>query len=549
MKSIVKYGIMLTALALTLSSCNCFKKMAKNQSLISVVANPEVLTLVGDKIVTDVTVVFPEEYYNPKAIVRITPMLVFDGGVLEGAPKYFQGEKVKDNYTVISKAQGGVFNETLSFPWDPRARRCVLQLKVEGKCKADADFVLGGVIPVAEGVNTLQEDLSYADVLLVMPDDFKRVTHETGSVNIMYQVSRSNVRTAELSKEQTRLFEAFIRENENRERVTLGKIQARGYASPEGPEGFNDKLSRERSRTGRDAIEKQLRGAGVMYDQASFGEDWEGFKELVEASDMKDKAMIIQVLNMYSSAAQRDVEIRNMSAVFEELKEKILPQLRRTQMLATTDIQGKSDDELMDAVRSNLSSLNLEETLFAATLFGEDTDRARIYRSAADRFNDPRAWNNLGVSLAAQNQWAEAEKAFNKATALSSNPAMANNLALSAMAQGKLAEAAKYLPAASASTKALAEVSNGNYGAASRGLEGYNKAVADVLDGNLSAAKSALAGDTSARAYYLKAVIAAKEGDLDAASVSVKTAIIKDPSLKEKALSDANLRQIVERLQ
>ncbi len=532
MKSIVKYGIMLTACALTLSSCNCFKKMAKNQNQISVVANPEVLTLVGGNIVTDVTVVFPEEYYNPKAIVRITPMLVFDGGVLEGAPKYFQGEKVKDNYTVISKASGGVFSQQLSFPWDPRARRCILELKVEGKCKADADFVLGGVIPVAEGVNTLQQDLSYADVMLVMPDDFKRVTHETGSVNIMYQVSRSNVRDGELSKEQTRLFETFIRDNENRERVTLGKIQSRGYASPEGPEGFNDKLSRDRSRSGRDAIEKQLRGTGVMYDVASFGEDWEGFKELVEASDMKDKAMIIQVLNMYSSAAQRDVEIRNMSAVFEELKEKILPELRRTQMLATTDIQGKTDEELMAAVRGNLSSLNLEETLFAATLFSEDADRARIYRSAADRFNDPRAWNNLGVTLAAQNDWAGAESAFNKATALSSNPAMANNLALAAMAQGK-----------------LAEVSNGNYSNASRGLEGYNKAVADVLDGNLSAAKNALAGDTSARADYLRAVIAAKEGDLGAASVSVKTAIVKDPSLKEKALEDVNLREIADRLQ
>jgi Flp pilus assembly protein TadD len=548
MKSIFKYGIMLTVCALTLSSCNCFKKMAKNQNLISVVANPETLTLVGENIVTDVTVVFPEKYYNPKAIVRITPMLVFDGGVIEGAPKYFQGERVKDNYTVISKAQGGVFSETISFPWDPRARQCVLELKVEGKCKAGADFVLGGVIPVAEGVNTLQQDLSYADAMLIMPDDFKRVTHETGSVNIMYQVNRSTVRNSELSKEQTRLFEEFIRDNQNRERVTLGNIQSRGYASPEGPEGFNDKLSRDRSASGRKAIEKKLRDTGVAYDEASFGEDWEGFKELVEASDMKDKAMIIQVLNMYSSAAQRDVEIRNMAAVFAELKEKILPELRRTQVLATTDIQGKTDEELIAAAKSNLSSLNLEETLFAATLFSDDADKARIYRSAADRFDDPRAWNNLGVTLAAQNDWSAAEKAFDKATALSSNPAMANNLALAAMAQGKLSEAAKYLPAASASAKAIAEVTNGNYSNASRGLEGYNKAVADVLDGNLSAAKSALAGDTTAKADYLRGVIAAKEGDLNGAVTSINAAAAKDPSMKAKALTDVNLRSIADRL-
>ena len=548
MKNIVKYGVLLMACVLTLSSCNCFKKMAKNQDQISVSANPEVLTLVGNEIVTDVTVVFPAKYYNPKAIVKVTPILVFDGGAIEGAPKFFQGEKVKDNYTVISKTSGGVFTQRIAFPWDPRARKCVLELKVEGKCKPDADFVLGGVIPVAEGVNTLQQDLSYSDAMIVMPDDFKRVTHETGSVDIMYQVNRSNVRTTELSKEQTKLFEDFIRENQNRDRVTLGNIQARGYASPEGPEGFNDKLSVARSQSGKTAIEKQLKNTNLKYDVASFGEDWEGFKKLVEESNMRDKSMIIQVLNMYSSAAQRDVEIRNMSAVFEELKQNILPELRRTQVLATTDIQGKTDAELIAAAGSNVGSLNLEETLFAATLFSGDADKARIYKSAADRFNDPRAWNNLGIALAAQNDWTGAENAFKKATAISSNPAMANNLALTAMAQGNTAEAAKYLPTASAGAKALDQVYKGNYAAASTGLEGYNKAVADVLGGNLSAAKNALVGDTSAEADYLRGVIAAKEGDAAAAAASVKAAIAKEPALRAKALADINLKSIAGQL-
>ncbi len=543
MKKIVKYGVLLMAAAMTLSSCNCFKKMAKNQDQISVSANPELLTLVGGEIVTDVTVVFPAKYFNPKAIVRVTPMLVFPGGAIEGTPKYFQGEKVKDNYTVISKTSGGVFTQRIAFPWDPRARQCTLELKVEGKCK-DGDFVLGGVVTVAEGVNTLQQDLAYADAMTLLADDFRRVTHETGSVNIMYEVNRSNVRAGELSKAQAKLFEDFIRENENRDRVTLGNIQARGYASPEGPEGFNDELSRKRSQSGQTAIAKQLSGVNVNYDVASFGEDWEGFKELVEASNMRDKAMIIQVLNMYSSAAQRDIEIRNMSAVFEELKQNILPELRRTQMLATTDIQGKTDAELVAAANNNIASLNVEETLFAATLFSAAADKARIYRSAADRFNDARAWNNLAIALASQGDWAGAENALARATQASSDPAMVNNLALVAMAQGKTAEAQRYLPTASASTKALAEVYNGNYAAASRGLEGYNKAVADVLGGNLSAAKNALVGDTSAAADYLRGVIAAKEGDTAAAATAVRAAIAKEPALRAKAQADVNLKGI-----
>ncbi len=581
MKSIVKYGILMSVCVLTLSSCNCFKKMAASPDMVSAVANPEVLTLVGDNIVTDVTVVFPEKYYNPKAIVRVTPVLVFEGGAIEGAPKYLQGEKVRDNYTVISKTSGGVYSQHISFPWDERARQSVLQLKIEGKCKADADFVLGGVITVAEGVNTLQQEISYTGwedatkdsfavagqggsnsgvsgqrragagaLMTVMPDNFRRVTHGGASSDIMFEVNRSNVRAGELSKEQTRLFEEFIRENANDDRVTLGNVQIQGYASPEGPEGLNEKLSVARSESGRAALEKELgKAAGVSYDVAAYGEDWEGFKALVEASNMKDKAMIIQVLNMYSSAAQRDIEIRNMSAVFEELQQNILPELRRTRISATTDIQGKTDAELRAAAAgANIASLDLEETLFAATLFTDYADKARIYRSAADRFNDARAWNNYGVALAAQDDWAGAEVAFKRATEISSDPAMTNNLALSALAQGKDEEAARYLPAVAASTRAIAEIHNGNYAAASNGLEGYNKAVADVLGGNLSSAKNALVGDNSAKADYLRGVIAAQEGDNTVALSSIRSAIAKDPSLREKARTDINLKAIAEQL-
>lgn len=549
MKKFFKYGVLLTACALTLSSCNCFKKMAKNVDEISVVANPEILTLVGGNIVTDVTVVFPERFYNPKAIVRITPMLVFDGGVIEGAPKYLQGERVKDNYTVISKNSGGVYTQRISFPWDPRARQCVLELKVEGKCKEGDEFQLGGVFPVANGVNTLQQDLAYSDGMLLMADNFKRITQDSEHVDIMYQKNMSNVRAGELSKEQTKLFEEFVKENQNKDRVTLGNIQAKGYASPEGPEGFNDRLSERRGESGQAAISKALNKiGGLNYDVAAYGEDWEGFKALVENSNMKDKNLILQVLNMYSSSSQRDTEIRNMSKVFEELQKDILPQLRRTQMLANIDIQGKTDAELRDAVANNINSLNVEETLFAATLFDNNADKIRIYKTAADRFNDPRALNNLGVAYAESGDWAAAENAFKKATEESSNPALANNLALAALAQGKTAEAAQYLPTAGNHAQGLAQVSNGNYSQAASMLDGYNKAIAEVLNNNLPSAKNALSGNVTADADYLRGVIASKEGDAEAAMNYVKQAISKDSSLKDKALTDVHFRDFIDQL-
>jgi tetratricopeptide (TPR) repeat protein len=365
----------------------------------------------------------------------------------------------------------------------------------------------------------------------------------------MYAINASNVNSAELSKEQTKLFEDFVKENQNKERVTLGNIQAKGYASPDGPEGLNEKLSAKRGESGQAAVGRALKGiAGLQYDVNSYGEDWDGFKAMVEASDMKDKNLILQVLNMYSSSAQRDAEIKNLSQVFEELKKDILPQLRRTQMLANIDIQGKTDAELLAALEEDINSLNLEEMLFVATLVEDNGQKADIYKAAADKFNDARAWNNFGVANAELGEWTAAEEAFAKATELSSAPALANNLALAALAQGKFDEAATYLPSANAETKAIAAVSEGKYTEAAAGLEGYNKAVAEVLDGNLAAAKNALTGLDCANADYLRGVIAAKEGNTEAALTNINKAIEKCESFKEKAANDINLASIADRL-
>lgn len=546
MKKIVRYGVLLTACALTLSSCNCFKKMSRNADQISVVANPEVLTLVGNNVVTDITVVFPERFYNPRAIVKITPMLVFEGGVIEGTPKYLQGERVKDNFPVIQRRNGGMYTQTVSIPWDPRARISTLELKVEGKCRDGADFQMGAVIPVANGVNTLQQQVDFANAMMIMPDAFKRITQDSEHTNIMYQVNRAEVRPAQLTKEQTQLFEEFVRENSNRDRVTLGNIQARGYASPEGPEDFNDRLSKKRGESGQTAIGKGLKDVkGLNYDVAAFGEDWDGFRKLVEQSNIKDKNLILQVLNMYSSSAQRDQEIRNMAQVFQELQQNILPELRRTQMIATIDIQGKTDAELRAAVGNDLRSLNLEEMLFAATLFDDNATKARIYSTAAEKFNDARAFNNLGIVYADQGDFAAAAKAFERATQLSSDPALTNNLALVALAQGDLEKAKRYLPSAGSEAKAIAAINEGNYAQAASNLKGYNRAIAEVLGGNPTAAKASIANDQSAQAEYLRGVIAAKEGNKDAAVASIRRAIQQDPSLRNRALTDVNLRNVL----
>ena len=341
-------------------------------------------------------------------------------------------------------------------------------------------------------------------------------------------------------------FKQNVVDQQSNDRATQ-KLYVHGYASPDGPEKFNDKLSNARSKSGHKAAEKLLKDTGMDLDVASYGEDWEGFKELVAASDMEDKDIILQVLSRYDSSTQRESEIKNMSAVFTELKKEILPKLRRAQLVNSTDIKGKTNDEMAALINSGrLDELTNEELLYMAESVLENAKaKATVLEYTAKKFNDARAYNNLGVVLAQLGDKAQALAALEKAAQLGlNNNELNSNLALANLANGNVAKAQQYATAADAKTKSLIAAAQGSYGAAATTLAGYNAAVASTLNNDLTAAKKAIAAETTAKADYLRAVIASKEGDLDTAKAQLKSAISKDASLAQKALKDVNLTNL-----
>ena len=530
MKSLVK-SFMLASLAILLASCNCYNKMLKKVDRVSVSATPAVLTLKGSNVVTDVRVDFPAKYFNKKAVLKVTPVLVFEGGELVGTPKFIQGEKVKDNYTVIPYKTGGSYTQAVSFPYDERK-----------------EFTPFAAIPVAEGVSTIQALADNAAYLSIMPDNFKRVTTISQNAEIMYLINKSNVRPGELTKDQVKMFEAFVKEYSDKDRATLGNVYAKGYASPDGPVKFNDELSKARSESGQKAISKTLESVNPKYDIAAYGEDWEGFKELVSASDIKDKDLILQVLAMYDNPVKRDEEIKNMTSVFDVLAKEILPQLRRTKLIADVDIEGRTDAEIKEAAASNIDVLSEEEMLYAATLTDDAAAQLKAYQAAATKYNSVRGYNNAGVVYARAGKVSQAKALFEKAAGMSKDAAITNNLGVVALMSGDAAAAQKYFAALNtADSKAnmgLVNLAEGNYAEAAKALSGYNLAVAEVLNGNLSKAKSLLSNEKSAEADYLKAVIAMREGNSSSAVANLKSAIAKDPAMKAQATKDVEFSKL-----
>jgi len=549
MKRFLKTGLLLAVIALAFSSCSCYNKMKKKVAAVQTTSTPAVLSLQGKEVSSTYTVEFPAEYFKPKAILRVTPVIVYEGGELAGTPVYVQGTKVKDNYTVINKQTGGKITQTVSFPYNPQMRQSVLELRVDSKCdKKNSQYVPFAVIHVADGVSTVQELADLSGRPAIAADNFQRNTTISQEARIMFLINKADVRPAQLNSTEIKALEDFIVENSGDAKKSVGNIYTKAYASPDGPTDFNNKLSQDRARNTETALnrkyaEDKLPG-DLDFDVEALGEDWEGFKELVEASDIPDKNLILQVLQMYSNPEQREREIKNMSAAFNVLKDKVLPELRRSKLRVDVNVEGLSDQEIRAAVAQNIANLNVEEMLFAATLYDGDLDQqAKIYKAAADKYNDYRAWNNYGAILLKQGNVTEAGAAIQRASQLnSSSNEVINNLGLAALAAGNNDDARRYLTSIntpnSVYNTGLLNLMDGNYSEAVKTLEGYNLAVAEVLNGNPSRAKSLVASETCAYADYLKAVIAAREGDSAGVTSNLRSATSKEASLKNRAKTD-----------
>ena len=578
MKNLFKMSAVLAVVVLTLSGCNCFKKMAKHQDEVNLTCTPEVLVLNNGKVDADITVTFPEKYFNAKAVLKVTPVIVFEGGEVAGTTQYFQGSKVDDNYTVIEKKNGGEYTMHVTFPYDDRMACSELQLRAEIKCpKGDCkEFTLvnlnTGAIPteeeaailaadgaealalkrafgltVAQGINTLQRDINYATAMEAMESGYKNVITEVTKANYVYAINSSRLAKKAKTSEELTAFQQKAADQKDNDRIKQN-IYVNGYASPDGPEKFNDKLSAARSESGKKAAEALLEELGLTLDAASYGEDWDGFKELVAASNIEDKELILSVLNSYNSSSEREEQIKNMSQVFGALKKEILPQLRRAQLVNSSDISGKTDDEMAALVREGkFAELDEKEMLhIASTGKLSQAEKIAVLEAAAKEYKSVAAYNNLGVAYAEAGEGEKAAEAFANAVKAGGNAAAINtNLALVNLMNGETEAAKAYTANASSEVKALAAAAEGNYAQAQSQLEGYNAAVAATMNADYTAAKQFIANDTTAEADYLRAVIATKQGDMATATAELKSAIAKDASYAERCKKDVNLRKYI----
>lgn len=543
--------------AMSFTACNGLGKMAKKASLVQYSVTPNPLEEHGDSVAVSIKVTYPPKYFGKKVVLSVTPTI---GG------KSFRtatvlGEKAQGTGTKIMYKTGGSFTYSDKIAYSDDMKNTDFKVKATGAVKSKTKEMPEAKI--GDGTIITPYLLKNSDKPIVGKDQFQKVTGVVSESQIMYQISSSVVRPTELTSQSVKDMKTWVKTMQAWPYGADWKgCDVSAYASPDGEMSMNANLAVDRAKSASKAYmgifkDKNTKlDAGTQdafYHTSTTAEDWDGFRKLVEASNLADKRIIIDVLNRVSDPEQREKEIKNFSKTYLELANDILPKLRRSVMKISVDKHSRPDDLILKMAKTTPDSLSVEEILYAATLTNDWNEKLSIYKSAERVYpKDWRTANNVGYVYLMQNKIEDAKSAFDRAAAAGASPVIDNNKAIVMRWKGDRKGAYELLKKSTAAgpevsyNMGIIDVQNGHYADAVShfgGTKDFNAALAKLLNGQPDDAMSTIDGAApgekdDAMSYYLRAVISARKGNAEGVISNLRTAIQKDGSLKQHAAED-----------
>ncbi len=540
---------------LVLASCSKMGPLSADNFTV----DPNPLEAIGGQVPATIDGTFPEKYMKKKAVVTVTPELRYgDGQVTKGTGATFQGEKVQGNDQTIPYKVGGRYTMKTSFPYNADMEKSDMYLTFSARV-GNKEVAIPDV-KVATGVISTAELYKSAMNSCIAPDSFQRVKAQKQQANIKFLINQANLRKSELKNNSVKEFVSMLKKiNADREGLNLKNVEVAAYASPDGGYDFNDKLSKKRENTTTGYVNKQLKAAKLgdaNVDAHYTAQDWEGFKELVSASNLQDKDVILRVLEMYKDPEEREKQIRNMSQGFRELADGILPELRRSRLIINYETVGRSDDQIKQQYASDPSKLSADELLYAASLENDADKKAEIYKKTADLYpDDYRAYNNLAALAFNKGDKNTASQYLAQAQSKGAAPEAYANQALAALKNGNVKDAENYVSKATDANQLNEVLGNlniakGNYAQAEKDFgntASNSAALAQLLNKNYASAASTLNNvkNPDAVTEYLKAIVSNRQGNTDAARQHLNKATQMSAELAAYAANDlefANLK-------
>ena len=547
-----KISFLLSLMAVVLLS-SCGSKM-KGLSSEYFTVTPQVLEVVGGEIPVTIDGKFPEKFFKKKAVLTVTPILKWEGGELSAESMTFQGEKVQGNNRTISYKEGGNFTMKTKFDYIPEMAKSALYLSFTVS-SGKKSYTLPEV-KVADGciaTSELYRSTITKSNIAIGEDAFQRVIKQAKQANIMFLIQQTNLRNSELKSDDIGALKSSMKDvAKDTKNKVLDNVEVAAYASPDGGMLLNVDVAGGREKNTAKYVEEQMKKAELKgyLDTDYTAEDWEGFQELVSKSNLPDKDLILRVLSMYKEPEEREAQIKNISSVYKDLADEILPQLRRARITLNYQLIGRSDEEIMEQLAKDPKELSLEEILYSSILTENVAEQEKIFTTATKLYpNDYRGYNNLAAIAYNKGDYKTAADYLKKAAKADPTASEVNvNLGYLSLLEGDVAAAEAYMAkgaGAKVGDEALGNlyIAQGQYSRAAT-LLGNNAtnstALAQLLNKDYSLAKKTLAAieNPDANTYYLTAILGARTDNASLIYDGLKNAIKLDPSMAAKAAND-----------
>lgn len=547
-----KLHVFTVASAVLLSvGCAGPKKMLKNAASVRYQVSPNPVEMKGDSVEVTIRGTYPAKFFAKKAEVHIAPELTWDGGSLPLGTKELRGEAVQSNATMVPFATGGSFAYTTKVPYNEAMLQSEVVLKSKASVKGKG--VDMPAVKIGDGVMATASLLQNDAMPIEVDHQLKRNEVVTETSDIMFQIQQSSIQSREMNKPEIKALSTFAKKVDTDTNLIYKGIDIHGYASPDGPLDLNQRLAKQREDAAGNAIKRALNKKEFVGTYTD--EDWNKFVVLLQNSDIQDKDVILQILNTYSDPDVRKAEMKKMAVIYKELADQILPQLRRSEVVVSATKKDKPEDVILAAAlgQSNVE-LTLQEFLFAATLTNSQNDVITILKNATVKYpNEWATFNNLGSAYIAANDLDNALAALNKANEISEGDnVVKNNLGVVAVKQGNLAKGIEYFELAQGAGAEVrynlgwAQFKAGNYEEAVTmfgNMPRFNTALAQVMTNNNDAAVQTLnSAEETAIAFYLRAVIGARDKNLDVVTSNLQKAVDADPALRQRAKKDIEFK-------
>ena len=268
-----------------------------------------------------------------------------------------------------------------------------------------------------------------------------KVRHRQGKAYLDFPVGRSVILpTYRRNPEELSKIDDAIRDVAGNSDVIIQGIYIEGYASPEGTYASNDRLSKARAEALKDYIVQKFNLNSSLFKVSNVAEDWEGLVELVQASELPQKAQILRIIESTDVFDGRESALMRLNGgtPYRLMLKDMFPDLRRVEYQVDYTVKDYDLSQSLVVLQKNpgdLSQLELYTLAFSSEKWGSDF--TRILMEVIPKYfpDDAVANTNAAAVLLHGGELATAKRLLQKA---GDSGAALNNLGVLQLLEGDL---------------------------------------------------------------------------------------------------------------